>query len=64
MIVKRDGIDEPAPGAELPRPRLRPSEFRVYCFSCGRSTSVSIPPRRPGRCLTCGGTMAIEMETA
>ena len=64
MIGKREGIDEPTPVADLARARASAQHFRVYCFSCGRSTSVSIPPRRPGRCLTCGGTMAIEMETA
>ena len=63
MIGKRERIDEATPVADLPA-RASAQHFRVYCFSCGRSTSVSIPPRRPGRCLTCGGTMAIEMETA
>ena len=64
MTRKRQGLDESIPVTELPRSPARPQDFRVYCFSCGRSTSVSSPPRRPGRCLTCGGTMAIEMETA
>jgi ribosomal protein S27E len=63
MIGKREAIDESTAVPALPRARAT-QHFRVYCFSCGRSTSVAIPPRRPGRCLTCGGTMAVEMETA
>jgi ribosomal protein S27E len=36
--------------------------FRLYCVSCGRSTAVASPPTRPGRCVSCGGTMLTEFE--
>jgi ribosomal protein S27E len=36
--------------------------FRIYCVSCGRSTTVASPPTRPGRCASCGGTMLTEFE--
>jgi ribosomal protein S27E len=36
--------------------------FRLYCVSCGRSIAVASPPRQPGRCLSCGGTMLTEFE--
>jgi hypothetical protein len=35
--------------------------FRLYCFSCGRSTESSAAPLRPGRCPTCGGSMLLEL---
>lgn|SRR5438552_11459871 len=35
--------------------------FRLYCFSCGRSTESAAAPLRPGRCPTCGGTMLLEL---
>ena len=35
--------------------------FRLYCFSCGRSSESSTAPVRPGRCPTCGGTMLLEL---
>jgi hypothetical protein len=35
--------------------------FRLYCFSCGRSTESSSAPVRPGRCPTCGGSMLLEL---
>jgi hypothetical protein len=35
--------------------------FRLYCVACGRSSDVSIPPVRPGRCVHCGGTMLVEV---
>ena len=35
--------------------------FRLYCFSCGRSSESSVAPLRPGRCPTCGGTMLLEL---
>jgi ribosomal protein S27E len=40
------------------------NRFRLYCFSCGRSTTVASPPAHPGRCLTCGGTMLSELDTS
>jgi len=42
-------------------PRRRKTSFRVYCFSCGRSTEVDVAPRRIDRCDVCGGTMLVEM---
>ncbi len=43
-----------------PRPAAR-RVFRLYCFSCGRSTESTAAPPRPGRCPTCGGTMLLEL---
>ena len=39
----------------------RKVKFRVYCFSCGRSTEVEVAPSRMGRCDACGGTMLVEL---
>ena len=38
-------------------------QFRLYCFSCGRSTTVLNPPRQTGRCESCGGSMLTELES-
>jgi hypothetical protein len=51
------------PDAEVRAAERRASRrvFRLYCFSCGRSTESSTAPLRPGRCPTCGGTMLLEL---
>jgi ribosomal protein L40E len=36
--------------------------FRTYCVACGRSSEGFSAPARPGRCLTCGGTMLVELS--
>jgi hypothetical protein len=36
--------------------------FRLYCFSCGRSSESSVAPVRAGRCQDCGGTMLLELS--
>jgi hypothetical protein len=38
----------------------RVTSYRVYCFSCGRSSEVPVAPRHPGRCDACGGSMLVE----
>jgi ribosomal protein L40E len=35
--------------------------FRLYCLACSRSSEVSTPPARSGRCSACGGTMLTEL---
>jgi rRNA maturation endonuclease Nob1 len=35
--------------------------FRLYCFSCGRSTESTTTPGPAGRCPVCGGTMLLEL---
>jgi hypothetical protein len=37
--------------------------FRTYCVACGRSSEGLSAPARPGRCLTCGGTMLVELSS-
>jgi hypothetical protein len=54
-------LDDP-PAEQRPGQRRMVIHFRLYCFSCGRSTTVDNPVRRPGRCATCGGSMATEVE--
>jgi hypothetical protein len=51
------------PEVGLPATRaLRLSvRYRVYCFSCGRSSEVDTAPRQVSRCEACGGTMLVEM---
>jgi DNA-directed RNA polymerase subunit RPC12/RpoP len=48
------------PGAAERRPSGR--VFRTYCVACGRSSEEASAPVRPGRCLTCGGTMLVELS--
>ena len=43
--------------------RAQQRQFRLYCFSCGRSTTVQTPPRQAGRCESCGGSMLTELES-
>jgi rRNA maturation endonuclease Nob1 len=38
------------------------NDYRLYCYSCGRSAPVASPPRRPGRCTSCGGTLMTELD--
>ena len=57
-------LDIPAePNAEVRAAERRAARrvFRLYCFSCGRSSESSTAPLRPGRCPTCGGTMLLEL---
>jgi hypothetical protein len=53
--------DEPPAEERAAQRRAARRVFRLYCFACGRSSEVSIPPVRPGRCLHCGGTMMVEV---
>jgi DNA-directed RNA polymerase subunit RPC12/RpoP len=53
--------DEPSAEARAAERRAARRVFRLYCFSCGRSTESSSAPLRPGRCPTCGGTMLLEL---
>ena len=64
--ARRFLIDE-EPSAErraIERRAAAANRYRVYCFACGRSTSVAAPPARPGRCPSCGGSMLTELETS
>jgi len=36
--------------------------FRLYCFSCGRSTEGSVATKPSYRCPHCGGTMLLELS--
>ena len=56
-----DVQDEPTPEVRAAERRAARRVFRLYCFSCGRSTESSAAPLRPGRCPTCGGTMLLEL---
>ncbi|HLZ28764.1 MAG TPA: hypothetical protein VKV73_15725 [Chloroflexota bacterium] len=56
-----DVQDEPTAEARAAERRAARRVFRLYCFSCGRSTESAAAPLRPGRCPTCGGTMLLEL---
>jgi hypothetical protein len=56
-----DVQDEPTAEVRAAERRAARRVFRLYCFSCGRSTESSTAPVRPGRCPTCGGTMLLEL---
>jgi DNA-directed RNA polymerase subunit RPC12/RpoP len=58
-----DQEDEPSADQHVAERRAPKRVFRLYCFACGRSSEVLIPPARPGRCQHCGGTMLVEMVT-
>ena len=62
MDLSSSRVLEDPPAEERPAKRGMVMHFRLYCFSCGRSTTVDTPLQRPGRCATCGGSMAIEIE--
>jgi hypothetical protein len=53
--------DELSAEARAAERRAARRVFRLYCFSCGRSSESSVAPLRPSRCLTCGGTMLLEL---
>ncbi|MDQ6671077.1 MAG: hypothetical protein M3069_10050 [Chloroflexota bacterium] len=61
--VRRTRLSHAEVQEELPALLRAPSRrvFRLYCFSCGRSTESTAAPPRPGRCPTCGGTMLLEL---
>jgi len=54
-------MSEPAVADVVPARRSRIA-FRVYCFSCGRAEDVDVAPRAPGRCISCGGSMLVELR--
>jgi hypothetical protein len=56
-----DVQDEPPADVRAAERRASRRVFRLYCFSCGRSTESAVAPLRPGRCPTCGGTMLLEL---
>jgi hypothetical protein len=56
-----DVQEEATPEVRAAERRAARRVFRLYCFSCGRSTESSSAPLRPGRCPTCGGTMLLEL---
>ena len=56
-------LPEPSAEERAAERRAALTRFRLYCFSCGRSTSVASPPPRPGRCARCGGSMLTELDT-
>ncbi|MGI9148819.1 MAG: hypothetical protein ACR2IK_20105 [Chloroflexota bacterium] len=56
-----DAQDEPSAAVRAAERRAARRVFRLYCFSCGRSTESGAAPQQPGRCLTCGGTMLLEL---
>jgi len=53
--------DEPTAEVRAAERRAARRVFRLYCFSCGRSTESAAAPLRPGRCPTCGGSMLLEL---
>jgi hypothetical protein len=56
-----DVQEEPPAEVRAAERRAARRVFRLYCFSCGRSTESAAAPLRPGRCPTCGGTMLLEL---
>jgi hypothetical protein len=56
-----DVRDEPTADVRAAERRAARRVFRLYCFSCGRSTESQSAPLRPGRCPTCGGSMLLEL---
>jgi hypothetical protein len=56
-----DVQDEPNAEVRAAERRAARRVFRLYCFSCGRSTESAAAPLRPGRCPTCGGSMLLEL---
>ena len=60
----RELVLEEEPSAEERAAARRAARFRLrrYCVSCGRSDSVQATPARPGRCVTCGGTLLTELD--
>ncbi len=58
-VEVQDASTAEAPAAER---RAMRRLFRLYCFSCGRSTESAAAPQRSGRCPTCGGTMLLELS--
>jgi ribosomal protein L40E len=52
---------EPSAAARATQRRAAQRVFRTYCVACGRSSEGLSAPARPGRCLTCGGTMLVEL---
>jgi hypothetical protein len=60
-ISHLDVQSEPSAEVRAAERRAARRVFRLYCFSCGRSSESSTAPLRPGRCPTCGGTMLLEL---
>jgi DNA-directed RNA polymerase subunit RPC12/RpoP len=56
-----DDFVEPSADARATERRATRRVFRTYCVACGRSSEGLSAPARPGRCLTCGGTMLVEL---
>ena len=56
-----DVQEEPPADVRAAERRASRRVFRLYCFSCGRSTESAAAPLRPGRCPACGGTMLLEL---
>jgi DNA-directed RNA polymerase subunit RPC12/RpoP len=52
---------EPSAAARAAERRAARRVFRLYCIACSRSSEVSTPPARSGRCSACGGTMLTEL---
>jgi ribosomal protein L40E len=55
-------LGEPGVAERASERRTRRRVFRTYCVACGRSSEGLSAPVRPGRCLTCGGTMLVELS--
>jgi DNA-directed RNA polymerase subunit RPC12/RpoP len=58
---RRSRLDDLPAGACGTERRVPRRVFRTYCVACGRSSEGLSAPARPGRCLTCGGTMLVEL---
>src|SRR5579872_3304863 len=56
-----DDVVEPSAATRAAERRAARRIFRTYCVACGRSSEGLTAPTRPGRCVTCGGTMLVEL---
>ncbi len=56
--------EEAAPATRAAERRAARTTVRLYCVMCGRSETVERAPARPGRCLSCDGTLLTEFEPA
>jgi hypothetical protein len=53
--------DEPSAEVRAAQRLAARHVLRLYCFACGRSSTVAVAPVRPGRCEHCGGSMLVEV---
>jgi ribosomal protein L40E len=59
-LGRLDDLLEAPAAARAAERRAGRRVYRTYCVACGRSTEGLSAPARPGRCVTCGGTMLVE----